>query len=382
MRFVLFSAQYAPTVGGVERYTQSLAQTLVGEGHEVSVVTSQLPGAPWREVDAGVEVLRVPSLGLLGGRLPVPLPTSRFRGVVAPPLRRQVDLAVVNTRFYPLSAWAVCRCARAGIPTVVLEHGTGYLPLGEHLVGVAGRVYEHLVAGWVRRFARRFYGVSQACAQWLRTFGVEADGVLYNAVDVDGLRREADEGHWDVRARFGLASDAPVVAYVGRLIPEKGVPELVEAMAAVRRRVPGATLVVAGDGPLRADLEERTPDGVVFAGPLPHAAAMSLVAQAQAFCMPTYYAEGFPTTLLEAAGLGTLVVATPVGGTAELIPSDEYGGLLCGHDAASVADALVRALTDDAWRASATAKASQRVAELFTWQATAAKLVQIAGELG
>ena len=57
MKFIIFSAQYLPTVGGVERYTNSLAKKLIAKGHKVSVVTSSLPGQPDVETDSdGIKI--------------------------------------------------------------------------------------------------------------------------------------------------------------------------------------------------------------------------------------------------------------------------------------------------------------------------------------
>src|SRR5690606_36092142 len=96
----------------------------------------------------------------------------------------------------------------------------------------------------------------------------------------------------------------PTVLYVGRLRTRKAVAVLLEAFVEVRRQVPGATLVVVGDGEQRAALEERRRelgfgDEVQFTGALPREAIVGFYARADVYCLPSLY-EGFPVAILEA----------------------------------------------------------------------------------
>ena len=78
MTFCFFSTQYLPTPGGVERYTWNLARRCIAAGHQALVVTASLPGLPARETDAdGIEIFRLPSYPVMGGRFPDEVP-DRF----------------------------------------------------------------------------------------------------------------------------------------------------------------------------------------------------------------------------------------------------------------------------------------------------------------
>lgn len=79
MTILFFSAQYLPTVGGVERYTWNLALRTVRAGHRAVVVTSALPGLPDRETDLdGIEIIRLPVWPVMKGRFPVVRPAGRL----------------------------------------------------------------------------------------------------------------------------------------------------------------------------------------------------------------------------------------------------------------------------------------------------------------
>lgn len=72
MTICYFSAQYLPTVGGVERYTWNLARCTVAAGHRAIVVTSALPNLPEHEIDGdGIEIYRLPVCPVMNGRFPV-----------------------------------------------------------------------------------------------------------------------------------------------------------------------------------------------------------------------------------------------------------------------------------------------------------------------
>ena len=198
-------------------------------------------------------------------------------------------------------------------------------------------------------------------------------------MDPDLLRQEArapDAVNW--RERLGLGNEK-IVAFAGRLIPEKGAVLLARAVA----EIPGAVLLAAGSGPQQAELEAL---GARALGPLPHVQVVQLLDQADLYCLPTRYAEGFPTTLLEAAACGCPIVCTRTAGTGELLPGPEYGTVLpgdpAGVDVAALRAALMETL-DHPELAQARAEAARRnLCEHFTWDAVFAKIMEIIKENG
>lgn len=425
MTLCFFSAQYLPTVGGVERYTWNLARRAAAAGHRAIVVTSALPGLPERETGPdGVAVYRLPSWLLMGGRFPVLRPLARrTRRLAAALWAERPDFCLVQTRLYPLCLWAARGARRRGVPAILVDHSTGHMPMGGGPIGALAALYEHAACAFLKRQGLDFYGVSEAVCGWLRHFGVESAGTLYNAVDPEEIARvaaggaeaalggaaaiggaEADKpaseaagdaarpapapeapqpppGGW--RGRLGLAPNTLLVVFAGRLIPEKGPGLLAEAYAllpeALRRR---CAVLIAGDGPMRPALESSAPAGVRLLGSLPHPALLRLLAEADLYCLPTGYAEGFPTTLLEAAGCGCAILCSDTAGSAELLPDERYG-LRLPADALTpeaLAAALAKALTGDAWRAAAAQRARERLCERFTWDAVSARLLAIAAE--
>lgn len=373
MTILFFSAQYLPTVGGVERYTWNLALRTVRAGHRAVVVTSALPGLPDRETDPdGIEIIRLPVWPVMKGRFPVVRPAGAA-ALERAMEERKPDFCVIQTRMYTQSILAARAARRHGVPAIVIDHSTGYMPVGGGAVGLAGRLYEQLACGLIRRTGPDFYGVSAAVCRWLKTFGITAKGCLPNAVDPEALQREAAQRPMDWRTRLGLPPDTRLVLFVGRLIPEKGAAALAEAV----QGLPGTVLVAAGDGPDRSRLQEL---GAVAAGAVPHRMVVQLLNQADVYCLPTRYAEGFPTTLLEAAACGCPILCTPTAGTEELLPGPAYGTLLEDTSPQTIRAALKTLLDDpDTAREKARAARSNLCAH-FTWDAVFARIMAIAQE--
>jgi glycosyltransferase involved in cell wall biosynthesis len=144
--------------------------------------------------------------------------------------------------------------------------------------------------------------------------------------------------------------DAFELLYVGRLIEEKGVFDLVAAMAELG---PGraARLRIAGDGPddarLRARIAElELADRVELCGHVGGAALWRLYASADLFVLPTFWKEGFPTVLSEAMGMGLPIVTTPVRGAADHLREGVNAAFVPPHDPGALAAAIVRLMDD------------------------------------
>jgi len=170
------------------------------------------------------------------------------------------------------------------------------------------------------------------------------------------------------RAALGLGPSEPLVVTVGSLTPQKAQHVLLDAFAEVRRRVPQAVLVIAGDGPLRDALESQASrlgleGGARLLGT--RLDATDLIAASNVFAL-TSSREGLSITLLEAMRAGRPVVATRVGGSAEAIAEGATGLLVEPGDAPATAEALIGLLSEPARADGLGAAGRARWAERFT----------------
>jgi glycosyltransferase involved in cell wall biosynthesis len=144
--------------------------------------------------------------------------------------------------------------------------------------------------------------------------------------------------------REAAASPALRLVFIGRLVREKGVQDLLLALAAIKRAGEPPRLTIAGSGPeeprLRRMAAELGLDGVVvFAGPVTGAAKSALLRRSDLFVLPSY-AEGLPYALLEGMAAGLPVVATRVGAIPDVVTDGVHGAFVPARDPDAIARVL------------------------------------------
>jgi glycosyltransferase involved in cell wall biosynthesis len=268
------------------------------------------------------------------------------------------DADVVHAEVEPWSLAALqCRLATRA-PLVVFTW--------ENLAGPRhplARAIERLV---LRRAAFVIAGNQEARAR-MRRHGVDADRLaVLPQFGVDPARYAAP-------GRESRPARAPVVGYVGRLVSEKGVDLLVEALETLDAR-----LLVVGDGPTRPALEARArawpPGKARFVGAVAHEAVPGWLGQMDVLVLPSRttarWAEQFGHVLIEAMAAGVAVVGSASGAIPEVVA--DAGLLFAEGDAGDLARQVRRLLDDDDLRRRLTARGAARVARQYTHDAIAA----------
>lgn len=367
-KIAFFSALYDPHVGGVERYTKNLAAQLVRNGHSVYVITSNLYGEEEYQEKDGVIVIRVPCFSFFDGRLPIVKKRKSTKVVEKHIGQMKFDLAVVNTRFYNLSFIASKLAAKKKWPCIGIEHGSSYIAFGRWWIDWIVRLYERIMTVRVKRYCRHYYGVSKDASQWLKTFGIQSDGEIHNAIDVTECADEAKSQ----KEAFPLLSNnnGLVVVYLGRVTERKGILELNEAVAKLLPLFPGIKLWILGDGDLMVRLRQEKRETTEILGAVPHDVAMALVSRADVFVLASE-TEGFPTSVLEAMACKTFVVTTYAGGSKEIITDRSFGMLIEDNSVQTIYAALKEVLADSRYRQLAEEKCFARVKENYSWGASA-----------
>jgi glycosyltransferase involved in cell wall biosynthesis len=171
-----------------------------------------------------------------------------------------------------------------------------------------------------------------------------------NGIRVDKFHAATTQTRLKLRTALGLPPDARLAGFVGRLTWAKDHATLIRSFRLVRTRLPGATLVLVGDGPLKPELvdlavAEGVADRVLFLGDRNDIA--ELLPGLDLFVMSSV-TEGYSIALLEACASGLPIVATRVGGNAEIVREGINGLLVPERTPAALADAIVTLLADDA----------------------------------
>lgn len=136
-----------------------------------------------------------------------------------------------------------------------------------------------------------------------------------------------------------MTSDCLLVSVAGRLIPEKGIAQIIEASSNEELIEQNVVFIIAGDGPMKAEVEKACSSNFIYVGRLNRNDMAALFLDSDLLCLPSR-SEGFCTTLLEASACGCPSLTTDVGGASELILNDSYGSIMESGDAAEIVERL------------------------------------------
>ena len=229
---------------------------------------------------------------------------------------------------------------------------------------------------WFYRPFRHVYVPSPSMEAVLQAHGFGANLRPWpRGVETDRFAPEKRDLEW--RRSLGFADADVVVAWVGRLVVEKGLGVFAEMAEAMRARGLAFKVLAVGDGPARADFEGRLaaalgPGGAVFTGTLRGSALARAYASADLFVFPSE-TESFGNVTLEAMASGLPAVCADAPGSASLVVRGETGFLCPPRDAAAFATAAGRLVADAGLRHAMGAAARER-ALTYRWDAVLARL--------
>lgn len=254
------------------------------------------------------------------------------------------ELALTHAHYaFPTGLIALLGKRRYGVPYVVTLHGGDIDKMAKKNARIRQMTQD------VLRGADHLITVGERLKQEVVSdFGVDEQKVTVMSMGVDrNVFRPLPKGK--VRHKLNLPENTPVVLFVGNIIREKGVVELVRAFAAVKERFPEASLHLIGSTRSEAYVEEVRQcaadlalDGVTFEGTKPQKELADWLAAADVMALPSYH-EGFGLVALEAMAAGTQVVASDVGGLTYLL-ADGAGILVPPRNSERLAAGLSEAL--------------------------------------
>lgn len=289
---------------------------------------------------------------------------------------RQIDIVHAHEYKTDLLAWLLARVDRV-TPLATVHGWTGHSPRERRVYYPADK----RLLSWFPRLV----AVSNEIRDELVGHGARPERVttILNGIDHRRFGRDAArvEG---VRRQLGLAPDDVVIGSVGRLEPQKRFDLLIDAFAALRREHPRLVLLIAGDGSLRQELAAQVArlglgESCRLLG---HCADVVEVHHAMDLFVQSSDYEGTPNAVLEAMALETPVVATNVGGTAELVREGLDGIIVQPGSAKSLVQALRAALMDGHQaRTERVAQARRRVETVLSFDARMDALESIYVEL-
>jgi len=365
--------------GGIPRLVYGLARQQVRTGHRVTVVTTDALDQQhrthtmgWEAEPTGMRVERFRNLSndlAYQHQLFLPTGAGRFLASVA----RDHDVIHLHGHRHLLNNLAVREARRHDIPVVMTPNGT--LPILERKQA-AKRVWDLLVGDSVVRRCDMFIAVSRAEVAQFRKAGIGADRIhlVPNGIELEEFEPQPQRGAF--RARLGI-DDAPMVLYLGKITPRKGVTHLLDAFSQVGHKA--AHLVVAGNdmtgemSGLRRRRDELGLHGRVhFVGLLIGPDRLQVLADADVLVYPSIH-EIFGLVPFEGLLSGTPVVVSGDCGCGELVARAGAGFLVPFGDAGALARHIDTLLGDRFVGSMMVDRGRAYIERHFAWPEVAAK---------
>jgi glycosyltransferase involved in cell wall biosynthesis len=355
MRICLVSQEFPPDTarGGIGTQYALKARGLASRGHQVYVI-SRGNGNHGTTIDGSLIVIRIPGFESRLPEMTDPVQwLTQSAGVAAEldRLHREVGLDIVDFPEWGAEGyiWLLNRTEWHTVPTVIhlqgplvmLAHAINYPEPGSAFYDVGSHM-----EGTCLRLADRVFSSSECSARWVR----EYYRIEQNEIPVFHLGIEAE-----IFGQRNVAkAEHPTIIFVGKLVENKGVEELVEAAARLAGTIPGLRLRLVGSGTeryvkhLRAvarsfDAEEM----LEFAGFLPRTELAEEYNRAHVFAAPSHYEGGPGYVYLEAMACGLPVVGCSGSGVDEVITDGINGFLVEPKNVDQLESALHRLLTDE-----------------------------------
>ena len=361
--------------GGIETFVLSLCEQLPAD--EVVVYTAAMPGGPSYDAALAFPVHRDPTSMLL--------PTPRVGARVERVLRETGCDRVLFGASAPLGLLAGRMRAAGAERVVALTHGHevwwARAPGARQVLRRIGDGCDVLtyVSAWCRD--RIVPALSAAAAARMQRL----------SPGVDPERFHPGCGGAEVRRRWDIPPEAPVVVCTARMVRRKGQDLLIEAWPRVLDVVPDARLLLVGDGPRRRALQQQASRlgavarSVVFTGSVPWTGMPAHTDAGDVFAMPCrtrlggLEPEAFGIVSLEAAACGLPVVIGDSGGAPETVLDGETGFVVSPHQVRDVAGRLGELLTDRVLARAMGERGRDRAVLESTWQLSGERLRALLG---
>lgn len=378
MKICHITWEYPPRiVGGIARHVEDLAKALAKLGHEVSVVSLEFPGAPSYEELDGVKIYRAPSEVGHPHFLTWALLFNNSIEKRLADIDEDFDVLHVHDWLTAPSGISAKHFLRR--PLVATLHSTEY---GRSTLQ---SIDSFTIDSWewwttyeankviVTTYSMRHEVCGHFHAPWEKVW------IIPNAVDVSKFQLSV--GRNAIRARYNVGPNEKLVLYVGRLVPQKGVEFLIQAVPRIAGRFGDAKFVIVGEGWLRGHLESLANQmgqrwRINFTGFIPDSELIALMRSADVLVIPSVY-EPFGIVALEGMAAGVPVVASQVGGLAEVVEHEKTGEYVYMRNPESIAWGVERVLSDPDHAAWLVKNGREAVERVYSWEAVAKKTTEL-----
>ncbi len=384
MKVCMLTWEFPPRiVGGIARHCYGLAKALARNGHEVYVITLDFPGAPSYEEMDGVKVYRTATELGHPNFITWVLLFNHFMEKRIADISQQVKFDVLHVHDWLTAMVGISLNHHMKKPMVLTVHSTEFGRSGLHnpdSFTIDG------IEWWATYEASKVIVTSGSMKRELCDHfhvPLEKVEVIQNAIDLTKYQVSIDR--WSVRRSYGVDPNEKLILCVGRLVPQKGTEYLIQAIPLIIQRYPEAKFIIVGEGWYKDHLENLAQSTgyrwkALFTGFIPDSDLVALLMSADVLVVPSVY-EPFGIVALEGMAAGVPVVASQIGGLAEVIEHDRTGVLVYPRNPESIAWGVDRVLSDPNYSRFLTQNAREMLQKTYSWEAIAMKTIKVYKEV-
>ena len=371
MKILMLTWEYPPrVVGGIARVVHDLSQRMIKDGHEVTVVTYRDGNTPYYENDKGVEVYRVDNYMIHPNNFIDWIMQLNFNMIAkATELISKEKFDVIHAHDWLVSYAAKTLKHAFNIPVVATIHAT---ESGRNS-GIHDETQRYINdSEWMLTYEATEVIVNSNYmkSEIQRLFGLpfEKINVIPNGINLNnftGIERD-----YDFRRQYAMDNEK-IILYVGRLVYEKGIQNLIGAMPKILNNYNDSKLVICGKGgmidALRQEVHNLGIDNkVYFTGYCDSKKVQKMYKCADVAVFPSTY-EPFGIVALEAMLAGVPTVVSDVGGLNEIVEHGVTGMKSYAGNSNSIADSILALLFDQKLCDTVSRNAVKKVKELYNW---------------
>jgi D-inositol-3-phosphate glycosyltransferase len=296
---VVIIVTYAyPYIGsGLGVVAKSQAEHLAAQGHNVTLVSSNIPQTSKTFVLNNVTYVKVPAAALLE-KLHVPVPILFFNKSVVNAIKN-ADIVHVHDILYP-SSFVASILAKIHKKRIILTQHVPHVHYDSKIINAIEKFVFYTV-GLITLWASDDVIVLNASVyKWIKKYKKKVHQ-LHNGVDFKLFNKPTEQEKQALREQYNIPSDKFVVLFVGRFVPKKGFDILYNA------KDPSYLLVLVGGGIIPVSI--NSDDSVRIIGPLPQEELAIMYKVSDVFILPSY-GEGFPLSIQEAMATGLPIITS------------------------------------------------------------------------
>jgi glycosyltransferase involved in cell wall biosynthesis len=296
-------------------------------------------------------------------------------------LLKEKNIQLMHAHGYKSNIIGYLTSKWSGVPIIATQHLFPPMPLEDRKL----QYYSKIDAAFTMKRLSKIIAVSTAIKERLLAAGIDESKitVIDNGIDIEKYSKKCDKSKEDLRRSFGIDNEIFVIGTFGRLTQQKGQKYLLEAAKIILREGINAVFIIAGDGPMRGELEAFTAqygimEHVRFLGFREDTVALLKIMDV--FVLSSID-EGLPMAMIEAMAAKTPVVVTDVGEIPKVINSGVNGILVTAKDSVMLAKKLGQILQNTEQRKSLADNAFQDARRYYSKESMCAQYVAIYDEV-